>query len=542
MRKQLTPLIFLLSALLCAAQSPELVLDANPDLQPVHCSDVNDEVYFAAWENPGWQPWKSDGTAGGTARIKTIAGGSAGFDKFVEMNGLAFFYATTPASGKELWRSDGTEAGTYMIKDIKPGSADGAGIIGPVAFNNRIYFAADDGQLGMELWSTDGTEAGTTPLDIIAGPDGSNPYQLTVFNGVLYFVAQGLSFWSDPNGVILINGREIFKTDGTAGGTSPVNVAQFDNAYREPLALTVFQNNLYFTAEGANSIDGRELWKSDGTGSGTARVKNIHPTPGSPAINQIHNLFPTDNYLFFPADDNVHGTELWRSDGAEAGTQMVTDLEPGLSGSINQMIASTSNKVFFSRYQNNVFTIYASDGTGPGTIDLQKSGQLPDHIVVNDKFIFTSKDNTNFWAIWQSDGTLSGTTLLADIDGALDQTFGPSQYACVNGVLFFRANDDIHGAELWKIDFATGTRERVAMPGLKVFPNPASAFFTMELPDGWSSARLRVFSASGREILQLPLSNHLSTIDCSAWPSGLYFLQVWDSENGAVFCEKLQLE
>jgi ELWxxDGT repeat protein len=249
MKVQLAIQIVFFCTIFCKAQAPMLVHDANPDLQPAHCSKVGDEVYFAAWENLSWQPWKSDGTDGGTVRIKDIVGGSAGFDKFVEMNGVAFFYATTPNSGKELWRTDGSPAGTYMIKDINPGSTDGAGGVTPVVFNNRVYFAADNGLQGMELWSTDGTEAGTTFVDVIAGQDGSNPDQLTVLNGVLYFVAEGLSFWSIPNGVIIINDREIFKTDGTAAGTTPVNAPLFDNAYRKPLALTVFQNNLYFTLE-----------------------------------------------------------------------------------------------------------------------------------------------------------------------------------------------------------------------------------------------------------------------------------------------------
>lgn len=42
---------------------------------------------------------------------------------FVVSNGLIFFTATTPGSGRELWRSDGTELGTYMLKDIAPGAA-----------------------------------------------------------------------------------------------------------------------------------------------------------------------------------------------------------------------------------------------------------------------------------------------------------------------------------------------------------------------------------------------------------------------------------
>src|SRR5688572_16045796 len=75
-----------------------------------------------------------------------------------------------------------------LVKDINesdPGS-NPAGI----AIAGTYYFAADDGINGRELWKSDGTAAGTVMIkDIHLGPSSSSPANLTNVGGTLYFTA-----------------------------------------------------------------------------------------------------------------------------------------------------------------------------------------------------------------------------------------------------------------------------------------------------------------------------------------------------------------
>ena len=81
---------------------------------------------------------------------------------------------------------------------------------------------------------------------------------------------------------------------------------------------------LFFTAN--DGTNGRELWKSDGTAAGTVLVKDIQP-----GQRQLEPRQPDGRGrpLFFAADDGTNGEELWRSDGTAAGTVLVKDIRPG---------------------------------------------------------------------------------------------------------------------------------------------------------------------------------------------------------------------
>src|SRR4026209_914620 len=75
----------------------------------------------------------------------------------------------------------------YRVKDIAPGSASSPlwdfGTIG-----GTIVFAASDPTNGVELWKRDGTPGGTVLVkDWWTGPDPSNPHDFTRAGNTLFF-------------------------------------------------------------------------------------------------------------------------------------------------------------------------------------------------------------------------------------------------------------------------------------------------------------------------------------------------------------------
>src|SRR5262249_56626654 len=97
---------------------------------------------------------------------------------------------------------------------------------------------------------------------------------------------------------------------------------------RAPSDLTDLGGTLFFSA--TDGTNGFELWRSDGTAGGTQLVKDINPGPGS---SVPFNLTDFGGSLLFSATDGTNGYELSRSDPPFTDAQMVKDIRPGPGGS-----------------------------------------------------------------------------------------------------------------------------------------------------------------------------------------------------------------
>jgi hypothetical protein len=82
-------------------------------------------------------------------------------------------------------------------------------------------------------------------------------------------------------------------------------------------------------------------------------------------------------------------------------------------------------------------------------------------------------------------------------------------------------------------NYPVSTYEQELQSQTKVFPNPMTDNFTIELPENYLSESIHVFDVTGREIYgNIEKSNQIN-ISSSTWAKGIYFYQV-KLENGII--------
>ena len=367
-----------------------------------------------------------------------------------------------------------------LVEDLNPGRSpnDASYLLGSnpsnlAQFSDRLYFAANDGETGRELWVSDGTAAGTQLVadinqstnDYGDYPVGSNPDNFVEFKERLYFTAD--------DGV---TGVEPWVTDGTAEGTQQLkDISPNDGNYVFEISsfandFTVLGDRLYFTADDGST--GSELWITDGTSKGTQLLKDINPgiTDGyfypyapSPDRSNPDELIAVGDRLFFVADDGETGRELWTTDGTSEGTQLVKDIYAG------------SEEVDY---------LYSRAGKSRAVENPIPFSSYPNYLTeFNGQIYFSADDGVNGSELWVSDGTSEGTKLVKDINpGTSDYGFNnsgnPGEFFQFGDRLYFAAETSELGRELWVTD---GTSE-----GTQLFkdinPNSGDFFNSSSVP------------------------------------------------------------
>ncbi|MEE9304428.1 MAG: choice-of-anchor D domain-containing protein, partial [Thiotrichaceae bacterium] len=377
---------------------------------PTLLTDIDGVVFFKAYSGGGsTELRKTDGTEVGTVQVKPIDS-PRNIEDFANIDGDLYFWAREangdPTTGFELWKSDGTATNTKMLLDINTTSSTANGnsfcptnnIAEEV--NGIAYFCANDGITGAELWKSDGTAGGTSLVADIHSTDHSKPDKLTNVNGVLFFTAR--------DGIA--NGTNLWKYDGT-NATLVKDIPSSSG----PKELISFNNSLYFVSN--------SLWKSDGTEVSTVIVNN-------PAhLSTVSQLTVVGNKLFFRATSFGNGSELWVTDGTDVGTVMVKNIRAAGGSSNPDLLTAVDNNLFFVAHDGVSIEIWKSDGTENGTVKITSSSDLflEDFAAltnVNNQLYFVATSRAHEEEIWKvvdsdADGTIDTVeAVVPDASGA----------------------------------------------------------------------------------------------------------------------------
>lgn len=323
---------------------------------------------------------------------------------------------------------------------VPPAGSDSFNVAEPLLeAAGRVYFQGGGQNLESGLWATDGTAAGTAPFGASGLPRyfdliGATPTHLFL-RGTwepVAFIAQPLDggaaeeiaplalSWTFESGSesvasgprfyftsIELDGSELLRvSDGTAAGTRPLWASQGE----ESRLLDLFpwlDGGIFFLV----ASERMTLWASDGTLGGTHVVADL-----GPLANDAEDGLPRESRghagrLYFSAENDALGAELWATDGTAAGT-VVFDLVPG-----------------------------------PG------SG-APRHLeVAAETLFFAAESPDSGREVWASDGTPAGTRRVSDIAAGAASAM-PEELVAVGTSLYFAADDGFRGRELWAIDTA----------------------------------------------------------------------------------------
>ena len=534
-------------------------------------TDLGEWVLFMLNDgNDRMELWRTDGSTAGTSLIAAFPETNAfkGFD-FTPFRDGALFQALDSLHGTELWFTDGTGAGTRRVADLweGPGSSD------PGSFtlaDGLVYFSAADSLHGRELWVTDGTAEGTRRItDINPGPASSQIGAITPLYGSLYFYAANTGTNYEP-----------FVSDGTPEGTRQLADIRPDNG-SFPSMFTAYQGEVYCAA---NDGSGTELWALHPKGLLPARlVRDINPlSAGSIAAVTVWN-----DRLYFAANDGKHGSELWSSDGTEAGTYMVADIDTLTNqGGAPAELTPFRSGLYFSAFQKDIgrelfaftprdFATCSGEATvlsasnGEGTVRWFDAGDAVAPLATGPHFQTPPLPRSrSYWA----DVTVGGCTSLrteipvtvrapepsvrdtsvapgSDVTLHADAESGTIEWYAESAggspiskgsdlqlrdlrrdtTLFVATREEDCVSRRVPLRVTVGTNAIGGMPlpdGAELYPQPAGAVLHLRLPDGQRMREVLLLDLLGRELRRLTAQSGSVVLDVplAGLPDGQYFL------------------
>ena len=428
-----------------------LISDVMPesltnDSNPSAFVDFGGQLAFLADDGVhGTEIWVSDGSAGGTRQLTHVnpANGVYSPSAMSVMNGSLYFFALDSAGASHFLRVDNPDAAASVLGALTPSPPPTPGFYTPcpdqrsAVLNGNLYFAAQYGT-GYELFKTDGTAAGTVRVTDMSA---SLSFPFAPCSPVT--VGSHVFFTSTT-----ATGQQVFATDGTSSGT--VQISHIVGTLLPPgAAPAVLNGDLYFS--GIDSTNSSQLWKTDGTAAGTTMTATFPSENGG--LTAVVPAGVVNGKLLLEVQKGSAPAQLWVSDGTQAGSSALPS--PALSSSAGVVVIG-SKGYFAVQHGTSSSEPWTTDGTKAGTVLLKDTDptQTANPLWFQDFngiAIFEVQDANDGSQLYRSDGTSAGTNLVGPIGAAPIQGFPstPRARLASGQNFYFTAADPNAGAELF---------------------------------------------------------------------------------------------
>ncbi|MBD1387921.1 thrombospondin type 3 repeat-containing protein [Neiella sp. HB171785] len=327
-----------------------------------------------------------------------------------------------------------------LIAELKDGRENQRGNQ-MVSFRGHVYFPVYDNYLKSELWRSDGTASGTSKVDLCIGDDcASSPRHMVVSADKLFFIA---SSSTRKGNIWAVNhsGEAIRLTDVTVSADERIFPAD---------------TGVYFNSTA-------QLWFTDGT------------TTGSHAVNFYRNGAPSQAAEAIQLGSSVVAAadEIYVISENGQGTTTLLDIDPRQEVGFTYVSSPASltllnDKVYFiAKFYDPIngldtHKLVSIDGSDGGITEVfefppvrfekfKMLGAKGSKIVLARHVPDNSNSTSITNEIWVSDGTTEGTVRISE-NGIPNNLWSYSPWHFVANDLFFSGFDEEHGIELWRTD------------------------------------------------------------------------------------------
>lgn len=522
--------------------------------QATRVSGSGGVAYFLSETVDTFQPvlWRTDGTAGGTIRLRTFS--NVGSTDLASVGGRALVVA----EGK-LWATNGNAVDPIAT----PGSNQAINFQDAAREGDALYFLAEpfNGATTLTVWRSDGTAAGTSTVlstSIAFSPVMAYPWVQRHGSRVYYLVpgpqgGEPHTLWSSDAGgqgaqPVTCGGCSSIPFIGwiqVAGGDLFFPAAAGDvhtlwaiDSSHVPRAVSTHCTG-YCRTEPAQVVDDRamflvsptlgsyELWVTDGSAAGTQSVGSFA------SFASLYASANLDGVLFGASPELLRQADLWMSRGTPQSTVPLTAVEGNGSEARELRQAGERVVLLACREPQGLW------GAGPHEAELVREGGV-DCFSTSGFYPLVSAGDSAFFEyaqfsgqseVWATDGTAASTRKVWD--NAVDGGFVRDMVAFGGDLVFwtYRFAGNQLASSLWRSDGTlAGTTKSLDLPA-GVGPGEASTALGGELYFLAQSPPLQIFqvwrtdgtAAGTRRLTNEPLGEFLQNPEFTRVVSFVYF-------------------